>query len=59
VEQKVIVMQGEIGVSVYSPDGAYIAVAADRRISALSATDYKVYLVYVFLFCLSLDHRGF
>lgn len=41
VEQKQVVMQGEVGVVTYSPDGAYLAVGADRRVSALSATDYK------------------
>ncbi|KAK7110487.1 actin-interacting protein 1-like [Littorina saxatilis] len=40
-EQRTVEMQGEVNVVAYSPDGAYLAVAADRRVSALSATDYK------------------
>jgi len=43
-EQRIVTMQGEVGVLAYSPDGAYLAVGADRRVSALSATDYKVLL---------------
>ena len=48
-EQRTVDMQGEVNVLAYSPDGAYMAVGADRRVSVLSATDYKVLLLFVFI----------
>ena len=50
-EQSTVNMQGEVSVLAYSPDGAYLAVGADRRVSALSATDYKVLNMYFLLSC--------